>query len=63
MTFQTDKPISIPNVQHSKIYMDTMYSLTRKNVACRYYKLHTEWSLADVSIVSCRCSHIHNQIY
>lgn len=26
MTFQSDKSISISNVQHSKIYIDSMYS-------------------------------------
>lgn len=62
MTLQTDKPIYIPNVQHGKIYMDSMYCWTRKNVACKYYKLHTEWSLADVSILSSRCRHLQNQI-
>lgn len=51
MTFQSDKSISISNVQHSKIYMDSMDSWPGENVACKYYKLHTEWRLADVSIV------------
>jgi len=63
MTFQSDKFISISNVQHIKIYMESMYSWPGENVACKYYKLRTEWSLADVSIVSCRCSHLHNQMY
>lgn len=43
--------------------MDSMQSWPQANMACRYYNIHTELSLADVSIVSCTCNHLQNLIY